>query len=178
MLKWFFLYQKRRSWGYSNIALRILLPWPYRSTYWPDDHFNMRIWGVIKSTMACSTQQNYNQSCWSDISYSRSIETIVPPAMHWEFYFHGNSEAPSDQAITSTWAIGVGLSPLWPVPHRKAKISHVEVIYAAAEASVLSFFQQCIESFTSMAIPKHLVTRRSLQHEQLGWDKSTMACSA
>ena len=95
---------------------------------------------------------------------------LVPLAIHWEFYFHDYSDEPTDQTITSTWAIRVGISRQWPVPHKKAIISHVEVIYLVAEASKLLFLQQCIENFTSMAIPKPLLTRWSLQHEQLRWD--------
>jgi len=186
----------------------------------------------MKSATACSTQELYNQSCWSDYFCSRIAETIVfpamrwefylhgnseaptiptststwatgvglsrqwpvphknakisnveviafvaespktivPSAMHWEFYLHGNSEAPTVPTSTSTWATGVGLSRQWPVPHKKAIISHVEVITFVAESPKLSFLQQCIENFTSMAVPKHLLTRRALQHEQLCWD--------
>ena len=99
----------------------------------------------------------------------RSVETFAHPALHWEFYFHCNSEAASDQTITSTWANVVELVRLWPVTHKEAKISHVEVISDVAESWNLSFFQ-CIENFTFMAILKHLQTRRSVQHEQLWLD--------
>ena len=91
--------------------------------------------GRIKSTTTCNTQECYIQSCWGDYIFSRSVETFVSPAMHSEFHFHGNSEAPTDQTITSTWAVGVGLSRQWPVPHTKAIISHVEMISFVAEES-------------------------------------------
>ena len=148
MCKWFLLLQKRRSCRSSSNALRILLPWPFRSNYWPDDHFNMNNWGGINSTVSCSTQETYNQSCWSDFFCSRSVETIDPPAMHQEFYFYDNSEAPADQTITSTWATVVGLSRQWPVPHKKATISHVEVISLVAEVLKRSIIQHFIENFT------------------------------
>ena len=48
---------------------------------------------------------------------------------------------PLKQPVSSTLAIGVGLSLKWPVPHKKAIISHVEVISVVAEASKLSFLQ-------------------------------------
>ena len=147
MLKWFPLKPIGRNYRSSSIELRILLPWQFRSTYWPDnhfnmsnlggirlemafctlkinnqscwsdcscsrsaetmvasfesriwldDHFNMTNWGWIKSRMACSTQETHNQSCWSDFLWSRGVEAIVPRAVHWWFYSHGNSEAATD----------------------------------------------------------------------------------
>ena len=170
MLKWFLLWQKRWNYRFSSNASRILLKRLFRSTCWPDDHFNMNNCGGNRSAMACSTQGSHNQSCWSDFICSRSAEVMVTPAMHWEFYSLNHSEAPTDQTITSTWTIGVGLSRQCPVPHKKPIISHVEVISFVAEAPKLWLIQQCIENFTLMAIPKHLLTRWSLQQEQLEWD--------
>ena len=170
MLKWFLLQGNRRNYLSSSNALRISLPWQFRSTYWPDDQFNMSNWGGIKWRMACSTQQSCNQSSWSAFCCRAIVETIFPPAMHWKFHCHGNSEAPTDQTINSTWAIGVELSGEWPVPHNKAVISHLEVLSVAGQSSKLSFLQHCIENFIAMAIPKHLLIRRSIQHEQLGWN--------
>ena len=98
------------------------------------------------------------------------VETIFPPAMHWEFHCNGNSEAPTDQTINSTWPIGVELCGQWPVPHKKVVINHFAVLSVVGQSSKLSFLQQCIENFIAMAIPKHLLTRRSIQHDQLGWN--------
>ena len=153
MLKCFLLQQKHRNYLSFRNASRILPPSPIRSTYWPDDHFNMSYWGGIKSTMACSTQQSYNQSCWSVLFCSKSIETIVPIAMHREFYLHCNSEQATDQTITSTWASFIGLSRDWPVPPKQFIINHVEVISFAAVAWKLSYLSKCIEMFTFLAIP-------------------------
>ena len=112
----------------------------------------MSCWGGIKWRMACSTQQSCNQSSWSAFCCRAIVETIFPPAIHLEFHCHGNSDAPTDQTINSTWAIGVELSGEWPVPHNKAVISHLEVLSVAGQSSKLSFLLHCIENFTAMAI--------------------------
>src|SRR5688572_5802657 len=64
-----------------------------------------------------------------------------------------------------------------PVPHKKAVIRNVHVISIASQSSKLSLLQQCIENFIAMAIPRQLLTRRSIQHEQLRLVKWRMACS-
>ena len=210
--------------------MRISLLWQFRSTYCPDDEFNMTNWGRIKWRMVCSTQESCNQSFWSAFYCRAIVDTILPPAMHWEFHsngnseaptdqtinstwpigvelsgewsvphkkvvishfevlsivgqssntilppamhreFHcnGNSEAPTDQTINSTWPIGVELSGEWSVPHKKVVISHFEVLSIVGQSSIQSYLQQCIENFIAMAIPKHLLTTRSIQHDQLG----------
>src|SRR5688572_8590739 len=56
--------------------------------------------------------------------------------------------------------------------HNKALISHLEVLSVAGQSSKLSFLQQCIENFIAKAIEKHLLIRRSIQHEQLGVELS------
>ena len=170
MFTWFLLHRNRRNYLYSSNALRISLQWQYRGNYWPDDQFNMSNWGWIKWRMACSTQESCNQKCSRDFYCIAIVETIFTPAMHWEFHCNGNTEATTDQTINSTWAIEVGLSGGWPVPHKKAVIGNVHVISIASQSSKLSLLQQCIENFIAMAIPRQLLTRRSIQHEQLRLD--------
>ena len=121
----------------------------------------MTNWGRIKWRMVCSTQESCNQSFWSAFYCRAIVDTILPPAMHWEFHCNGNSEAPTDQTINSTWPIGVELSGEWSVPHKKVVISHFEVLSIVGQSSKQSYLQQCIENFIAMAIPKHLLTRRS-----------------
>src|SRR5688572_18942923 len=58
----------------------------------------------------------------------------------------------------------------WPVPHKKVVINHFEVLSVVGQSSKLSFLQQCIENLIAMAIPKNLLTRRSIQHDQSGME--------
>src|SRR5678816_22042 len=87
--------------------------------------------------------------------------------MHLEFHCNGNTEATTDQTINSTREIEVGLSGGWPAPHKKAVIRNVHVISIASQSSKLSLLQQCIENFIAMAIPRQLLTRRSIQHDPI-----------
>src|SRR5678816_3935182 len=87
--------------------------------------------------------------------------------MHLEFHCNGNTEATTHQTINSTKGIEVGLSGGWPVPHKKAVIRNVHVISIASQSSKLSLLQQCIENFIAMAIPRQLLTRRSIQHDPI-----------
>jgi len=63
---------------------------------------------------------------------------------------------------------GAELCGQWPVPHKKVVINHFEVLSVVGQSSKLSYLQQSIENFIAMAIPKNLLTRRSIQHDQLG----------
>ena len=107
----------------------------------------MTNWGGIMWTMACSTQESCNQSFWHGFCCRAIVETIFPPAMHWEFHWDGNSEAPTDQTINSTWPIRVELCGQWPVPHKKAVINHFGMVSVVGQSSKLSSLQQCIENF-------------------------------
>ena len=163
-----FLSEKRRNYRSSSNALRISLSWQFRSTYWPDDHFNMNNCDWIMSIMTCSTQNICNQSCWSDFCCSRSVDYCYSSnslwiSLSWQFR---STYWPDDHFNMNNLG---GLSGQCPVPHKKAIISHLELI-SLAEASKLSFLQPCIENFTFMAIPKDLLTGRSPQHEQFGRD--------
>jgi len=149
----------------SSIPLRILPSWQFRSTYWPDDQFNMSNLGGIKWRMACCTLESCNWSCWSALCWIAIVETIFPPAnalrisLPWQFRSTYWSE---DQFNMSNWG---GIT--W----RMACSTHQSCNQSSWSAFCCRAIVETIfPPARHWKIQKHLLIRRSIQHGQLGWN--------